>query len=193
MNSCIDRITHVTFRIFALGGADARNKVGEYVSLGFRVGKGKISEEEILTSIKDIGKEHPMETVIGGVEAWNECYVGWTEELRYILYRYDEKLAKDAGEEVSQVQWEKIWGADASSSIEHIFPQRIGRSDIHNLGNLTMLPPKVNSSLGGKPPSEKADRYIVLGIKIDLKRQQAEHQVHRLSDLFYSTLAPGPN
>ncbi|WP_138933294.1 DUF262 domain-containing protein [Roseovarius arcticus] len=155
----------VTFRIFGLGDADARNKIADYVQLGFAVREKTKSVNEILEAINKIGEDYPISEVIAGPKYWDECYKGWTEELRYILYRYDEHLATNAGEEINVLQWEKIWQNDASSSIEHIAPQNSGRSDIHNIGNLTMLPPKVNSSLGGKPPSEKAERYTESGLR----------------------------
>lgn len=155
----------VTFRIFGLGDADARNKIADYVLLGFAVHKKTKSVREILEAILEIGEDYPIDEVITGPKYWDECYKGWTEELRYVLYRYDEHLALSAGEEINVLQWEKIWQNDASSSIEHIVPQNSGRSDIHNIGNLTMLPPKVNSSLGGKPPSEKAERYTESGLR----------------------------
>ncbi|MCK0166267.1 DUF262 domain-containing HNH endonuclease family protein [Jannaschia sp. S6380] len=155
----------VTFRIFGLGDADARNKIADYVMLGFAVHKKTKSASEILEAIREIGEDYQIDDVITGPKYWDDCYKGWTEELRYVLFRYDEHLAANAGEEINALQWEKIWQNDASSSIEHIVPQNSGRSDIHNIGNLTMLPPKVNSSLGGKSPSEKAERYTDSGLR----------------------------
>ncbi|MEH6740909.1 MAG: DUF262 domain-containing HNH endonuclease family protein [Sulfitobacter sp.] len=165
----LDAWERVTFRIFGIGGADARNKIGDYVKLGFSVYKKTVSPDETLAAILEIGEEYPIDSVIESKDGWNECYKGWTEELRYVFYRYDEYLAKKAGQEINTLEWEMIWQNDASSSIEHIFPQNSGRSDIHNIGNLTMLPPKVNSSLGGKSPKEKAERYIDSGLRCTKK------------------------
>ncbi|MBI1492448.1 DUF262 domain-containing protein [Halocynthiibacter styelae] len=154
-----------TFRIFVLGGADARSEVGGFVRLGFDVYKGELTAEEILTSIQALGEGYSIDELSSDDEYWDNCYNGWTEELRYILYRYDEHLAHAAGEGINSIQWNKIWADKAEFSIEHIAPQKSGRSDIHDIGNLAMLPPKVNSSLGGKPPKEKATKYIESGLR----------------------------
>jgi hypothetical protein len=53
----------------------------------------------------------------------------------------------------------------ADKSIEHITPQSSEEKYIHNLGNLTMLPPGVNSSLKDKPPKEKAAIYKQCGLR----------------------------
>ena len=36
---------------------------------------------------------------------------------------------------------------------------------VHAIGNLTMLPPNVNSSLKDQPPSKKAKRYVQTGMQ----------------------------
>lgn len=156
---------HTTFRIFVLGGADARSEVGEYVRLGFAVYNGKTNIDDILTAIQEIGSAYSVSRISSDNEYWDNCYEGWTEELRYILYRYDEHLAQEAGEKINSLQWNKIWANKAEFSIEHITPQRSGRSDMHDIGNLTMLPPSVNSSLGGKTPNEKVTDYIESGLR----------------------------
>jgi hypothetical protein len=43
-------------------------------------------------------------------------------------------------------------------------PQSSGKGYVHGLGNLTMLPPGVNSSLKDKSPEEKASRYVECGM-----------------------------
>ncbi len=70
-----------------------------------------------------------------------------------------------AGEKINISQWNKIWSGDASKSIEHIMPQSSGEDYIHYLGNLTMLPPGVNSSLKDKIPSQKASTYVACGLR----------------------------
>jgi hypothetical protein len=47
-------------------------------------------------------------------------------------------------------------------------PQSSEKSYIHNLGNLTMLPPGVNSSLKDLPPAEKAAKYVECGMQSTL-------------------------
>jgi len=155
----------VTFRIFGLGGADTRHKVGEYVRLGYEVVTQQLTADDIRAGIKRLGDGFNISEVLNHKDFWDESYNGWTEELRYLLFRYDEHLAREAGEQINTAQWTKIWAMDPSKSIEHIMPQSAERSYVHHLGNLTMLPPGVNSSLQDTPPKKKAARYIECGIK----------------------------
>jgi hypothetical protein len=154
----------VTFRVFGLGGADTRNKVGDYVRLGYDIIAGNVGPNKISTRLKDIGSGYSITEVLEEIE-WDESYDGWAEELRYLLFRYDEYLAAEAGEKINATQWQKIWEVDPSKSIEHVQPQSSERSYVHHLGNLTMLPPGVNSSLKDKPPAEKASAYKSCGIR----------------------------
>ncbi|MDQ0392396.1 DUF262 domain-containing protein [Labrys monachus] len=153
----------VTFRIFGLGGADTRHKVGDYVRLGYVIGTNGIDSEEIDANITEIGKEYKMD-VIDDPKYWFNCYDGWTEEIRYLLFRYDEYLAASAGILFNSTEWNKIWADDAARSIEHIKPQSSGVAYVHHLGNLTMLPPKVNSMLQDKSPDVKAATYRNCGL-----------------------------
>ncbi len=74
------------------------------------------------------------------------------------MFRFEEHLAKQRGERLNVGQWNKIWTDEPSRSIEHIQPQSSGEDYIHELGNLTMLPPNVNSSLQDKPRPRKLPR-----------------------------------
>lgn len=153
----------VTFRIFGLGGADTRHKVGDYVRLGYGIGTNGITPEAINASLAEIGKDYELDEIISESDYWSNCYEGWTEELRY-LFRYDEYLATNAGVQLNATEWNKIWTDDASRLIEHIKPQSSGVAYIHHLGNLTMLPPKVNSTLQDKAPDAKAATYRSCGL-----------------------------
>ena len=153
-----------TFRIFGLGGADTRHKVGDYIRLGYDIIVQDLAPAAILAGIKSLGDGYSIDEVLVGID-WTECYEGWTEELRYLLFRYDEHLARKAGEKINSSQWNKIWEVDPSRSIEHIKPQSSEASYIHHLGNLTMLPPSVNSSLKDKPPKDKAATYKQCGLR----------------------------
>lgn len=154
----------VTFRIFGLSGADTRNKVGDYVRLAYDVVALDLRPAAIREALAVLGEDYDIEEIVENRD-WNYCYGGWTEELRYLLFRFDEQLSRDAGEQINTTQWNKIWELEASKSIEHISPQSAGKRYVHHLGNLTMLPPGVNSSLKDKPPAKKADRYVECGIK----------------------------
>ena len=154
----------VTFRIFGLGGADSRHKVGNYVSLGYDIMQKKIDDKGVVKRLKEMGKNYSIGEVLEGID-WNESYENWTEEVRYLLFRYDEHLAQESGERLNEGQWNKIWAQDPSKSIEHITPRSSGFEYVHDIGNLTMLPPGVNSALGNRPPALKAPTYISCGIK----------------------------
>jgi len=160
----LGRWERVTFRIFGLGGADTRNKIGDYVRLGYRVFAGAITPEEIDEGLIALGKNYSIDECIVGKDYWSNCYDGWGEELRYILFRYEERLAESAGEHFNVGQWNKIWSDEPARSIEHIQPQSSNVEYVHYLGNLTMLPPKVNSSLQDRPPTEKAGTYRSCGL-----------------------------
>lgn len=155
----------VTFRIFGLGGADTRMKVGEYVRLAWEVAARDMPYERIRRALRHLGQDYKLDTIIEGEHYWDHCYDGWTEELRYLLFRYDEHLSKTAGENLNNTQWNKIWTADPSKSIEHIVPQSDDPTFKDHLGNLVMLPPGVNSSLQDDPPASKAAAYIECGLK----------------------------
>ena len=156
----------VTFRIFGIGGADTRHKVGDYVRLGFDIVTNRMSPEEIQQNLVSLSAGYEIDAALAkGWDLWDNSYWGWAEELRYLLFRYDEYLAQKAGEQVNATQWTKIWASDPSKSIEHIMPQSSEKNYVHRIGNLTMLPPQINSSLKDKTPKEKAARYIHCGLR----------------------------
>jgi Protein of unknown function (DUF1524) len=104
-----------------------------------------------------------MDEMLKKIE-WDDCYKEWSEELRYFMYRYDEYLSSDTVG-INQGQWNKIWQMDVSKSIEHILPQSSKAKYVHHIGNLTMLPPGMNSSLGQKSPKMKSSSYLECGLK----------------------------
>lgn len=154
----------VTFRIFALGGADTRNKVGDYVRLGYDIIRSDLSAARVAKSLTTLGEGYSIAEVLKTID-WSDCYNGWAEEPRYLLFRYDEYLSRKAGEKLNVAQWSKIWADEPARSIEHIQPQSSGKSYVHHLGNLAMLPPAVNSSLKDKAPKLKAGAYKSCGLK----------------------------
>jgi len=97
------------------------------------------------------------------------CYDGWQEELRYFLFRYEEHLAEEAGQKFNNEQWNRIWMANLSDSIEHILPQSSGADYVNYLGNLLLLPPKLNSQLRAISPSKKVEEYRKTGLLIARK------------------------
>jgi len=155
---------NVTFRVYGLAELDSRSKVGDYVRLGHSVFANKLGADEIEKGLRELGKDYSIDKILKTI-SWSDCYPGWAESLRYLLYRYEEHLAAVAGGDINKQVWKRIWDAEPSRSVEHIQPQSSGFRYVHHLGNLTMLPPGVNSSLQDLPPAKKAERYTDEGIR----------------------------
>jgi len=162
--SLLDAWERVTFRIFTLAGNDSRTKVGDYVRLGYDILRSELSIEAIKDEIINLGKGYEIDEIISD-DTWENWYGGYNEEIRYLLYRYEEHVAQQNGVKINESEWAKVWASDPARSIEHILPQSSGKSFVHHLGNLTMLPPNVNSSLKAKSPKEKAKRYVNCGMQ----------------------------
>ena len=153
----------VAFCIYGICRKDARTAVGKYVRLAYDINHGKISTKQIKTSLASIVDSDEVNKQIE-LLAKNDCYNKWQEELRYILFRYEEYLSKDSGQNIStNEQWSRIWGSSASKTIEHIRPQSFGGDYVHYLGNLFLLPPGINSKLGDRRPADKVEEYSKTG------------------------------
>jgi hypothetical protein len=160
----LGRWERITFRIYGLTGEDARTKVGGYTELAWSITNWRLSAVEIMKRLSELGNDYPIAKVIDEWYNLTNVYEGWTEELRYFFYRYDEYLARKAGHNLNENQWNKIWEVEPSRSVEHIKPQSSRVSYIHHLGNLMMLPPGVNSRLKGNDPEKKAETYKTCGL-----------------------------
>lgn len=160
----LGRWERVTFRIYGLADNDSRTKVGEYTRLAWQIINDKLEPKTILDKLSEIGKSYPIDEVIDDFDA-SDCYNGWAESFRYMMYTYDQYLSKEAGESINELQWKKIWSDEPSKSIEHIMPQSSGKSYVHHLGNLLMLPPGLNSRLKDKDPGAKKDSYKNAGLR----------------------------
>ena len=166
-----------TFRIFGLCRKDARTGRGDYVRLAWDILNCELNIDDISGKIKKLSKaeELSIDSAIRQIEDQN-CYSGWEAELRYLLFRYEEHLAKQQGLNLSNEQWNLIWEESAANSIEHILPQSSGSEEpleddqegvyVHRLGNLLLLPLGENSRLGDKDPEEKVDTYERTGFYI---------------------------
>lgn len=160
------RWENVTFRIYGMFRRDARTAVGDYVRLAWRIVKQKLSADEIVKGLSAIGKDFPIAEAVENLRN-RDCYTDWQEELRYFFYRYEEHLARKVGQNFDNEQWNHIWQSSAADSIEHILPQSSGDPNlIHLLGNLLVLPPRLNSRLGAKAPWEKASEYNKTGLLV---------------------------
>ncbi len=164
----LDKWENVTFRIYGMYGKDARWMVGDYVRLAWDISNNNLSAAEALKRLSSIGSGF---SIAGAVDILRrmDCYNHWRGELRYFLHRYEEYLAKKAGQNFQNEQWNRIWESSLATSIEHIKPQSSWKDDAdpsekHGLGNLTMLPPGLNYKLQDKPPEEKAPCYTKTGL-----------------------------
>ena len=162
----LSRWEKVSFRIYGLLNKDARTGVGDYVRLAWRVSNKELSVDAIDEAIGEIGEEFPIEDAVDFLRNWN-CYDGWEAELRYFMFRYEEHLAREQKLNFGNEQWEKIWMVSPSESIEHIWAKsRAPDETRHRLGNLVLLPPKLNSALQNKPAKDKAAYYRKTGLLI---------------------------
>ncbi len=164
----------MTFRIFGLLNKDARTGVGNYVRLARDIqSNSELSGDDILEKIKELGVSYSIAALLNQPEDIN-WYEGWETELRYLLFRYEEHLAEQQGQMFDNEQWRRIWEDSPSRSIEHIFPQSKGSQVplkagqegifVHRLGNLLLLEPGLNSTLGDKDPEVKAPCYRQTGL-----------------------------
>lgn len=161
------RWERVSFRIYGMLGKDARTGVGDYVGLAWRIVNDELSFKEIDSAIGEIGEEFPIGKAVEELRGTNR-YEGWETELRYLMYRYEEHLAKEQGlKNLKNEQWTKIWLASPSDSIEHIWARsKAPEKHRHRLGNLVMLPPGLNSKLQDDPPKQKFEAYRKTGLLI---------------------------
>ena len=162
----LGRWEKVSFRIYGLLSNDARTGVGKYVRLAWQVIKRKLSADAIDKALVEIGEDFPIEDAVDSLRD-TDCYNGWEEELRYFLFRYEEHLSRKQKLNFSNEQWEKIWLVSPSESIEHIWAKSNAPDNARNrLGNLVLLPPKLNSTLQDKPAKDKATHYRKTGLLI---------------------------
>lgn len=160
----MSRWERVSFRLFGIARLDARSLIKEYVQLGHDIAAAGLEPKEIAKRLDALGDDYDIDETMQLKSYWDEWY--WRrEDVRYVLFRYEEHLAAKAGEQINESEWNKIWATDPAKSIEHVMPQLTEVGYLHNLGNLAMLAPGTNSSLGGRPPVDKADTYVECGLK----------------------------
>jgi hypothetical protein len=162
----------VSFRIYGMCRKDARTKVGDYVRLAWKCIHETPSAEVLRAEIGALGSDYPITSAVNELRNSN-CYEEWQTELRYFLFRYEEHLARTKGQKFNNEQWSRIWEDTAARSIEHVLPQSKGSywptADgifVHRLGNLTLLPPGLNSRLQNLDPADKRDEYLKTGLAV---------------------------
>lgn len=156
----------VVFRMYGLAGKDGRTGVGDFVRLAWRIVHERLSYDDIASGIQAIGDRFPIADAIRATRGSN-CYEGWEDQLRYFMARYEEDLAEMDGTGLADDVWERIWSQSASRSIEHVWPQSTAPEDVvHNLGNLVLLPPGLNSKLQDRRPKDKFEDYRKTGLHV---------------------------
>ena len=157
-----------SFLIFGLHRKDARNEKGNFIRLACEIQNNlDLSSDDISKKIRRLSADYDFDIDVAYDLLYStDCYNKWEQELRYLLCRYEEHLAKERGQTFSNEQWNRIWKESPSRSIEHILPQSSYRHYVHWLGNLLILPPQLNSKLGDKSPESKADGYQRTGLLI---------------------------
>ena len=160
----LDSWEKVSFRIYGMYDKDARTSVGDYVRLAWDIANAQASADDILARLSAIGKQFPINEAVKQLSG-TDRYTEWGAKLQYFFFRYEEYLAREAGQNFSSVQWNRIWAETPAHSIEHIRPQsRSDENRVHRLGNLLLLDPGLNSKLQDKPVIEKADAYVKTGL-----------------------------
>lgn len=172
----------ITFRIYGLHHKDSRNCVGDYVRLA-RAIYGGAAYSDVTERMNRIGDSYPIDEAIKELRG-KPWYWDYKDELKYVLYRYEEHLASETGASVSPEVWQQIWSDTPAKTIEHIFPKTFSPellknwpnsnidsqetldSFVHNIGNLTLLPPGINSSLGQKAFTDKCEEYKRYSLRI---------------------------
>jgi len=95
----------IAFRIYGLGSGDGRTKVGDFVRLGYKIINDNLDDKVISEGLHLIGNSYKISDIL---EEWDDnAYEGWQKNLRYLLYRYDEFLAKESGEAINDMVWQK--------------------------------------------------------------------------------------
>ncbi|MEH6876126.1 MAG: DUF262 domain-containing HNH endonuclease family protein [Candidatus Competibacter sp.] len=161
----LDQWEKVTFRVYGLFAKDSRSKVGDYVRLANKImnkSRGASRYSEVMTALRDIGSDYPVERAIEEELKGKDIYDGNQEVVRYLLWRYEEHLAKQsgAGAIINEELKASIWQArSANESIEHVMPQNPepggawdgktynGRYEliVNGIGNLILLPQPLNN------------------------------------------------
>lgn len=154
----------VVFRIYGLYGKDARTRVGDFVRLAWRISKEKLAADAIADELSRIDEAFPIAGAIDMLRG-RGVYPDWADELRYFFYKYDEHLAKQQGQQLRNKNWQPIWEASTSDSIEHILPRsKAPEAEADRLGNLLLLPPRLNKQLQDRDPAEKKNEYLSTGL-----------------------------
>ena len=181
----LEQWERVTFRIFGLFDKDARTKVGEYTRLAIAVmtgHDGASNYDRLMRSLRGLALDHPIEDAVEVALKGTNFYEGNPGRCRYVLWRYEEYLAREAGRgaEIEDQVMRAVWGRPAEKTIEHIFPQNpepngpwrakmrrgsVGRAcpvgdHVHRIGNLALLSATLNDEAKRQGFEQKKAVYL---------------------------------
>lgn len=163
-----NRCYKLGFGFFALSDVRSNTSQKQFVHLARDIFKNTVTEKTtkdgLIKIAKDLSERHSIHDKCRDLP--NDDYTFYLDDnqLRYLLYKYEEYLANKMGKPLDNRTLDQIWTETSSKTIEHISPQKHGKNYVNYLGNLCLLPSRVNSSLGDLPPKEKADRYDTTGL-----------------------------
>ena len=142
------------FRIFGLCREYAWIEQKAFCQLVREILNKDLSSDDISQRIRKIGTNYTFDTDEEDLYDVDR-YTWWRDELRYLLCRYEECLAKKHKKPLFHERRKSI----RKFSIEHILPKSENSRLIHALGNLMLLPRGLNSGLSNKNPQQKVDAY----------------------------------
>lgn len=180
----LDIWERTTFKIFGLSHKDSRTQVGAYTKLANKImdieSKRNFIDKsyrvrEIVEKFRALNDEFPINEAVKIMEE-ADCYNNWEKQLLYLYYKYERYLCEKSGYNLNDDVWNAIWNSPTNDSIEHIYPQAesddwkgkvIKRKDFHlnRLGNLIILPIKMNKRAGNKGFGKKKDIYSESSLK----------------------------
>jgi hypothetical protein len=180
----LEQWERVTFRIFGLFDKDSRVKVGDYIRLASSVNNrenGASRYSEIMDALRELGREYPIEEAVHEGLETKDCYGEDPDQCRYILWKYEEFLAREVGYRatVDENVRREIWSLRAVDTIEHIYPQnpesggawdgKMRRSSrgreanraehVNRIGNLILMPLALNEEARRQGFREKKEIY----------------------------------
>lgn len=179
----LDEWERVSFRIFGLAQKDSRTKVGDYVKVAFGIATNRIDSRtynEIMRAMRNLGTEFPVAVWASADAMKLRDWYDSPEDCRYLLWNYEEHLARleGPGSTYDETERSKIWKARAIDTIEHIFPKnpepygpwhgKMHGADgqeqpvencVGRIGNLLLLPGPLNGRAQRSAFEEKRKVY----------------------------------
>lgn len=167
-NALLDQWERVSFRIYGLNAKDARTEVGNFCRLAHGVAKNPETPAAINRKIMLLGDKYPAAAAAEALKQRANCYED-PELCRAVLWNYELSFHGN----LTPVIRAGIWKLNATDSIEHIQPQTPGAAwptaqpeDVGRIGNLLLLPEKLNSAARNSGFTKKKKIYAQYHLRI---------------------------